>query len=123
MRALVCRQWGNVDDLEVAEVDRPTAGDNQVMIEVAASCANYADAIMVGGTYQTKPPFPFSPGLEAAGTVAGLETCHARRPRDGVVALWWHGRVCRGGGKRHLGDPRDDELGRCQRVSGCVSLV
>jgi len=38
---------------------------------------------MVGGTYQVKPPFPFTPGLEAAGeivetgsTVDGLQTGH-----------------------------------------------
>jgi NADPH2:quinone reductase len=24
---------------------------------------------MVGGTYQVKPPFPFTPGLEAAGEI------------------------------------------------------
>ena len=40
------------------------------MIAVKATAVNYADAIMVAGQYQTKPPLPFSPGLETAGVVA-----------------------------------------------------
>src|SRR5439155_1171096 len=38
--------------------------------EVAAAAVNYAAALMVAGRYQTRPPFPFSPGLETAGVVA-----------------------------------------------------
>ena len=34
-----------------------------------AAGVNFADSLMVGGTYQVKPPFPFTPGLEAAGEV------------------------------------------------------
>jgi NADPH2:quinone reductase len=36
---------------------------------VRAAGVNFADSLMVGGTYQVKPPFPFTPGLEAAGEV------------------------------------------------------
>ena len=49
----------------------------------SAAGVNFADSLMVGGTYQVKPPFPFTPGLEAAGeivetrsTVDGLQTGH-----------------------------------------------
>jgi NADPH2:quinone reductase len=49
---------------------------------------NYADAIMVAGQYQTKPPFPFSPGLEAAGVVAACGPGATRhRPGDRVMAM------------------------------------
>jgi NADPH:quinone reductase len=41
----------------------------QARIRVRASGINFADVLMVGGTYQVKPTFPFSPGLEAAGEV------------------------------------------------------
>ncbi len=44
-----------------------------------AAGINFADSLMVGGTYQVKPPFPFTPGLEAAGEV--IET------GDGVPSL------------------------------------
>jgi len=47
---------------------------------------------MVAGNYQTKPPLPFSPGLEAAGIVAA---CGARvtrfKPGDRVMAILAHG--------------------------------
>jgi NADPH2:quinone reductase len=42
---------------------------HQVRIRVRAAGVNFADSLMVGGTYQVKPPFPFTPGLEAAGEI------------------------------------------------------
>ncbi|MCB1747735.1 MAG: NADPH:quinone oxidoreductase family protein [Gammaproteobacteria bacterium] len=92
MRALLCRAWGAVDGLEVAESDAPRPGPGQVLIEVRATAVNYADAIMVGGTYQTKPPLPFSPGLETAGTVLAIGEGVTRvAPGDRVMALLHYG--------------------------------
>ena len=92
MRALVCRQWGEVDTLELAEVDPPVPSARQILIETAATAVNYADAIMVAGNYQTKPPFPFSPGLETAGTVLACGDEVTRfRPGDRVMALLHYG--------------------------------
>ena len=92
MRALVCRAWGAVDDLRLETVPRPTPTGTQVLIDVKATGVNYADSIMVGGTYQTKPPFPFSPGLETAGIVAasGAEVTRFK-PGDRVMAILPHG--------------------------------
>jgi NADPH2:quinone reductase len=70
MRAVLCRQWGPIDDLTIADVPAPVPGAGEVLIAVKATAVNYADAIMVAGQYQTKPPLPFSPGLETAGLVA-----------------------------------------------------
>ena len=42
---------------------------HQVRIRVRACGVNFADSLMVGGSYQVKPPFPFTPGLEAAGEI------------------------------------------------------
>ncbi|HEV8585649.1 MAG TPA: NADPH:quinone oxidoreductase family protein [Methylomirabilota bacterium] len=70
MRAVICRAWGEIDSLAVEDVPAPAPGPGQVLIEVKATAVNYADAIMVAGKYQTRPPFPFSPGLETAGVVA-----------------------------------------------------
>jgi NADPH2:quinone reductase len=69
LRALVCRQWGEVDQLKVAEVPPPVPTETQILIDVETTAVNYADAIMVAGNYQTKPPLPFTPGLEAAGRI------------------------------------------------------
>jgi len=92
MRALVCRQWGAVEDLVVDALPSPLAGPREVLLEVDASAANYADTIMVAGHYQTKPSLPFAPGLEAVGTVlaCGAEVTRCR-PGDRVMALLHHG--------------------------------
>ena len=71
MRAVMCRAWGEVGDLKVEDVPAPTPGPGEVLIAVRATSVNYADALLVAGRYQTKPPLPFSPGLETAGVVAG----------------------------------------------------
>src|SRR6202044_3427412 len=69
MRAVVCREWGAPDVLRVAQVARRELRPGDVRIRVRAVGVNFADSLMVGGTYQVKPPFPFVPGLEAAGEV------------------------------------------------------
>jgi len=92
MRAVMCRAWGAVDDLVVDDVASPTPGPGQVVIDVEASGVNYADALMVAGKYQTKPPLPFSPGLETAGVVARCGDGVTRyRPGDRVMAILAYG--------------------------------
>src|SRR5207302_78407 len=60
--------------------------------EVAAAGVNYADAIMVAGKYQTRPAFPFSPGLETAGVVAACGEGVTRfAPGDRVMAILAYG--------------------------------
>src|SRR5690242_18244005 len=93
MRAVICHAWGAVESLKVEEVAAPVPAADEVLIDVRATSVNYADSIMVAGKYQTRPPFPFSPGLETAGVVAA---CGARvtrfKPGDGVMAtLAWGG--------------------------------
>jgi NADPH:quinone reductase len=92
MRAVICRAWGEVDDLRVEEVAVPTPGPDDVLIFVKATAVNYADALMTAGRYQTKPDLPFSPGLETAGIVAA---CGARvtklKPGDRVMAILAYG--------------------------------
>jgi NADPH:quinone reductase len=88
MRAVVCRAWGDVETLEVADVAPPVPKPDEVLIDVRATGINYADAIMVAGRYQTKPPLPFSPGLETAGVVAACGAAVTRfSPGDRVMAI------------------------------------
>jgi NADPH2:quinone reductase len=92
VRALICSQWGDVDQLTVGDAPVPEPGPEEVLIRVKATAVNYADAIMVAGRYQTKPPLPFSPGLETAGIVAA---CGGRvtgfEPGDRVMAILAYG--------------------------------
>jgi NADPH:quinone reductase len=92
MRAVLCHAWGPVEGLRLGEAPPPIPADGEVVIAVRATGINYADAIMVAGHYQTKPPLPFSPGLEAAGIVAACGDGVTRfRPGDRVMAILAHG--------------------------------
>jgi NADPH2:quinone reductase len=89
---MICRGWGPVDDLKLEDVPPPHPKPDQLVIRVKATGVNYADSIMVAGKYQTRPPFPFSPGLETAGLVErvgeGVTRC---RTGDRVMAILAHG--------------------------------
>lgn len=91
MRALICRAWGDIDGLELAEVATPVPGLGEILLNVVATSANFADSIMVAGKYQTKPDFPFGPGLEAAGRVAAIGAgVEGFTPGDAVMATLAH---------------------------------
>src|SRR3989475_4631075 len=92
MRAVICRAWGEVDDLRVEEVSAPTPGPDDVLITVKATAVNYADALMTAGRYQTRPELPFSPGLETAGVVSACGVGVTRlKPGDRVMAILAYG--------------------------------
>ncbi len=43
MKALLHERYGSPDDLRLAEVDRPTAGEGQVLVRVHAASVNAGD--------------------------------------------------------------------------------
>jgi NADPH:quinone reductase len=69
MKAVRCWEWGPPDVLRLEEVARRELEPHELRIRLRAAGVNFADNLMVGGTYQVKPPFPFTPGLEAAGEI------------------------------------------------------
>src|SRR6201987_6253660 len=69
MKAIRCGAWGAPETLRLEEAESPKLQPHQVRIRVRAAGVNFADTLMVGGRYQVKPPFPFTPGLEAAGEI------------------------------------------------------
>src|SRR2546427_6659361 len=94
MRAVICRAWGPVDDLKLEDVAPPKPGPGQLVIDIKATGVNYADSIMVAGRYQTRPPFPFSPGLETAGVVTRRGEGVTRfKTGDRVMAILAYGGV------------------------------
>jgi NADPH2:quinone reductase len=62
----------------VEEQPDPEPQPGHVVVDVEAAGVNYVDALFVAGQYQIKPPVPFVPGTESAGTVSavgdGVET-------------------------------------------------
>ena len=50
----------------------PEVGANQILIRSAACALNFADLLMIRGTYQETPTLPFTLGMEVAGDVAAV---------------------------------------------------
>ncbi|MBT9384693.1 NADPH:quinone oxidoreductase family protein [Pseudooceanicola sp. CBS1P-1] len=67
MRALRCNAPGEAPRLE--RIDRPAFGDNDVLVKIFAAGLNFADTLMIKGSYQDTPTHPFTLGLECAGRV------------------------------------------------------
>jgi len=72
MKAVLCTRPGNPDDLTIAELLDPIPGPGEAIVRVAAAALNFFDLLIIAGSYQYKPAYPFSPGAEFAGTVESL---------------------------------------------------
>ncbi len=57
------------EKLRLETVDPPELSPGQALIEVEAVGLSFPDVLQCRGEYQVKPPLPFTPGGEAAGTV------------------------------------------------------
>ncbi|WP_308909703.1 NADPH:quinone oxidoreductase family protein [Pseudokordiimonas caeni] len=72
MKAVLCRELGPADKLELADIDDPVAGPGQAVVAVKAAGINFPDLLIIQGKYQFKPELPFVPGGEAAGIVESV---------------------------------------------------
>jgi NADPH2:quinone reductase len=72
VRAAVCRSLGPPEVVAVEEVPPPSLGPGQVRVRIAAAAVNFADVLLVAGTYQVPAATPFVPGSELAGTVVAV---------------------------------------------------
>jgi NADPH2:quinone reductase len=72
MKAVMCKAYGPPDTLVLEEVPSPKPGRGQVVISVKAAGVNFPDVLIIQNKYQFRPPLPFSPGGEVAGTIKAL---------------------------------------------------
>ena len=70
MRSWVVDAFETPIRLGTAPKPAPEAGE--ILIDVEATGLNFADLLMIKGTYQETPQPPFAPGLEVAGKVADI---------------------------------------------------
>jgi NADPH2:quinone reductase len=68
----LCKEFGPPESLVTEDVEEPTAGEGQVVVDVHACAVNFPDVLMIQNRYQFKPPLPFSPGAEVAGIVSAV---------------------------------------------------
>ena len=72
MRALVCKQFGPLEDVELQALASPRPGPGQVLVDVHAAGVNFPDLLSIQGKYQVRSEPPFTPGAELSGVVAAL---------------------------------------------------
>jgi NADPH:quinone reductase len=72
MKAIICSQYCQPDDLVYADMPDPVAGPGEAVIAIKAAALNFFDILMIQGKYQIKPPFPFSPGAEVSGVIESI---------------------------------------------------
>jgi putative PIG3 family NAD(P)H quinone oxidoreductase len=70
VKAIVPREPGPPEVLELRDVEIPSPRRHEVLIKVAAAGVNRADLLQRQGHYQLPPGVSEIPGLEASGTIA-----------------------------------------------------
>lgn len=87
MRAWRVHELGEPADVlrldDVPEPPPPEGGD--VVITVEAVGLNFPDVLLCRGMYQERPPLPFTPGIEVAGTVLAAGPEAGFRPGQRVL--------------------------------------
>src|SRR5215813_4330737 len=93
MKAMICRQWGEPEDLRLEDVQPAPLKSGQVRIRIKAAGVSFATTLVIAGKYQRRPPLPFAPGTECSGVVSEVGPgCKRLKVGDEVVAvLDWGG--------------------------------
>jgi len=96
MKALLCREHGLADKLElVNDWPEPELGENDVMIDVKAAGLNFPDVLIIQGKYQIQPDMPFIPGGECSGVVSAIGKKVSRyKVGDKVISMGASGAFC-----------------------------
>jgi len=72
MKAIRVHEFGGPEVMKLEEVPDLTAGPGQVVVSVKAVGVNPVDTYIRSGAYAVKPPLPYTPGMDAAGTVEAV---------------------------------------------------
>jgi len=96
MKALVCKELGLADKLELADDwAEPELGDHDVLINVKAAGLNFPDVLIIQGKYQIQPELPFIPGGECSGIVEAVGPDVTRfKVGDKVLSMGASGAFC-----------------------------
>jgi NADPH:quinone reductase len=85
MKAIQVHQFGGPEVLALHEIPAPKPGRGEVLVRVRAAGVNPYDTYMRNGSYPIKPPLPYTPGSDAAGTIESIgEGVSKVKPGDHV---------------------------------------
>lgn len=71
MLAARVNEYGPVENIRIEDIPTPVPGADDVLVRVTVGGVNFADVGISTGAARRTPP-PFSPGVEAAGTIEAL---------------------------------------------------
>lgn len=86
MKAIICHEFGPLEELAWEETADPVPGPGEVLIATEAAGVNYPDGLLVQGLYQSRPDRPFTPGMEVAGRVEAVGEGVSLTPGTRVLA-------------------------------------
>ncbi len=72
MRAIVVREFGGPDVMQIEDVPAMKLSPAQVLVKVRAAGVNPVDTYIRSGVYAVKPPLPYTPGIDGAGEVEAV---------------------------------------------------
>ena len=72
MKAIRVHEFGGPEVLRLEDVPEPRPGAGQVLVRVRAAGVNPVDTYIRGGAHAVRPQLPYTPGLDAAGTVEAV---------------------------------------------------
>jgi NADPH2:quinone reductase len=72
VKAIFVREFGGPEVLKLEEIPTPRPAAGQVLVRIHAAGVNPYDIYMRNGTYAVKPPLPYTPGSDGAGTVEAV---------------------------------------------------
>lgn len=71
MKAIVVKETGGIDKLQLQEIPTPVCKPDEVLIQLKASGINYVDVYFRTGLYPVAQ-IPFVPGMEGSGVVTAI---------------------------------------------------
>ena len=86
MKAVLLRETGGPEALELVDVPEPEPDEGQVRVRVRAAGINFLDVLVRQGRYPQPPPMPTTPGIEVAGEVDGKRVMGLPRGDGGGYA-------------------------------------
>ncbi|MGA8366036.1 MAG: NADPH:quinone reductase [Candidatus Acidiferrales bacterium] len=72
MKAIRVHQFGDPSVMRLEDVPDPSPAAGQIVVRIRAAGVNPVDAYIRSGAYSQKPTLPYTPGIDAAGTVESL---------------------------------------------------
>ncbi|MCD9188606.1 MAG: NADPH:quinone reductase [Pyrinomonadaceae bacterium] len=69
MKAIVVKDFGAPEVMNLEEIETPEPNEDQVLVRVKAAGVNPVDTYIRTGTYAQKPDLPYTPGKDAAGII------------------------------------------------------